>query len=102
MPEKDWAMNLQLAEQLRKHNLCFVMHEIKKAFFGKAFGFSMPVSRVNQNTAACNAGHLLRKTFPHGDRAEAFVEHNDGGISIGGWMEQSLQAFAIHGQVYGY
>ena len=78
MSEKNGLLNLKLPQQFWEHHFRFVMHEVEAAFFGEALRFPVAIPRIRQNAAARRVRHALREIPPHGDRAETFVEHDNG------------------------
>jgi len=53
------------------------------------------VAGIGEDAAVGGLCELRGKILPHGDGAEAFVEHDDGGNIRRGRMQQSFEAFAV-------
>src|SRR6202022_750369 len=100
MAEQDGMFDAELAQQIWKHDCCFVVHEINTPFLREALGSSMAIARIHQNPAASGLRHSLREILPHGDRAEAFVEHDNDGIRAGRRISQRFQALPVYSDVF--
>src|SRR4030081_3661252 len=88
MTQQDRLLNLELAEQVGKHNLCFVVHKVSGALFRKALRFAMSKARVHKDPAAGSLGHQLREILPQGDGAEALVKHDNCGVRARRWIQK--------------
>lgn len=55
----------------------------------------MTVAGIDEDAAVGGLRELRGKILPHGDGAEAFVEHDDGGSISQGRKQQSFEAFAV-------
>ena len=96
MTQENGPLNLELAEQVGKHNPCFVVHKVSGALLREALRLAMTITRVDQNAAACRFRYSLWKILPHGNGAEALVKHDNGGVFAGRRIQEHFQPLAVH------
>ena len=79
MAEQNGPAHVQPAQQIGQHLLRFAVHVIERqGQVGNRIGFAVAAPAVDQHPQSGRPGDLHREVPPHGDRAEAFVQHDDG------------------------
>jgi hypothetical protein len=66
---------------------------------GKALGFTVAGAGAEEHAATGGLRELVGEILPHGEGAEAFVKHDDGGLGLRRRIEKRLKALGINGEV---
>ena len=79
--EQDRPAHIQRVQQIRQHVLAFPVHEVERqrqVGAGQRVGFAVAAPAVDQHAQAGRSRNPGWEIAPHGDGAEALVQHDDG------------------------